>query len=121
MGGDAIAMQEVRLTADGVRVATELAEENHFQGFWGKPQALRRQQGTTRMYDAKPGGIGCLLRRGVQAFPSPRTEMGAGSGALEGCPGPQICSKCAPNLLLFSGGRGQPGKEENKEGELEIA
>ena len=72
---DIIALQEVRLTEDGQKIAQEELSNLGWTSLWGKPQPIRR--GTYKsVLDAKQGGVGILVRTKHQGTPSPKTQVG---------------------------------------------
>ena len=73
---DVVAMQEVRLTEDAIKIADDRLQPYEVSGLWGKPQPIRR--GTIHStLDAKQGGVGLLCNRRHMMAPSPRTETGS--------------------------------------------
>ena len=72
---DIIALQEVRLTIDGQRIAGDNAWENGWNPIWGRPQPIRR--GTrASVLDAKQGGVGFLSSSAHLSTHTPRTAVG---------------------------------------------
>ena len=70
-----LALQEVRLTTDGQKIAEEALKELGWSVVWGKPQPVR--PGTVKsVLDAKQGGVGILTKSCHNAVPSPRTRLG---------------------------------------------
>ena len=72
---DVIALQEVRLTEDGQKIAQEELSNLVWASLWCKPQPIRR--GTYKsVLDAKQVGVGILVRTKHQGAPSPKTQVG---------------------------------------------
>ena len=75
LSGDVVALQEVRLTVDSQKVATEELKVRGWSVVWGKPQPIR--PGTVKsVMDAKQGGVGVAFRSCHAAVPSPRSSVG---------------------------------------------
>ena len=72
---DVLAMQEVRLTEDGIKVADDTLSSYKSKGFWGRPQPIRKGTVLSTL-DAKQGGVGFLHSRVHAVAPSPRTNVG---------------------------------------------
>ena len=72
---DVLALQEVRLTTDGQKLANDLLEPFKLNSVWGKAQPIRRGTRLSTL-DAKQGGVGVLHRQQHSVSPSPRTEVG---------------------------------------------
>ena len=75
IGADVMAMQEVRLTEDAIKVANDCLQPYQVRGLWGKPQPIRRGTVHSTM-DAKQGGVGHLFNKRHTLTSSPRTETG---------------------------------------------
>lgn len=73
---DVLVLQEVRLTEEGMELATREAEDKGWDTLWGRPQPRRRGTHRDQRLDARPGGVGTLVRKGVCATVSPRTAEG---------------------------------------------
>ena len=72
---DVLAMQEVRLTEDSMKIASDAVKPYNVRSFWGKPQPIRR--GTIHStLDAKQGGVGFLYAQRHAVTHSPRTQVG---------------------------------------------
>ena len=75
LNADILALQEVRLTEDSMRIASDIIKPFHRKAIWGKPQPIRK--GTIHStLDAKQGGVGFLLANHHCATSSPRSDVG---------------------------------------------
>ena len=72
---DVLAMEEVRLTEDSMKIASDAVQLYNVRCFWGKPQPIRRGTNHSTL-DAKQGGVGFLYSRRHAVAHSPRTQVG---------------------------------------------
>ena len=59
LNADAIAMEEVSLTEDAIKITSDLIVPNKVKALWGKPQPTRRRTQHSTL-DAKQGGVGVI-------------------------------------------------------------
>ena len=76
--GDVLALQEVRLTIDGMAIVEPKFTSANWQQVWGKPQPCRTNTPNhpNSPLDAKQGGVSLHVQHQHLAVPSPRTELG---------------------------------------------
>ena len=75
---DVMALQEVRLTQDGIIIADDALRVGRWLSIWGQAQPCRPNavKHPNSPLDAKQGGVSLQIKNAHNAVPSPRTKLG---------------------------------------------